>query len=178
MGLTLGFTPPSPKAYNRKLIPRFTKFSISFLVSLDLTVVPRNRAVRSELPVTQVEEPLPHSKLIWNARMRRDVEVPTLAPFPTVGSFTDERDSKLSRAMEDLRHRDEDIWNIVEGRHVFGENIPDPKNMSKKDWDDFGKSVFEDDPDERKFFASESRLAAMIKLKGASQDLDNFDNVM
>ncbi len=67
---------------------------------------------------------------------------------------------------------------IVEGNHPIENSVPDFHNMSKKAWDEFGKSVYDDEPDEdHKFFVSESRLACMLKMKENKGTLENFENI-
>ena len=87
------------------------------------------------------------------------------------GLYKEPQDSQRAKDYELLRLRQEDLKLIVEGNHPLAKEIPDPHNMSKTQWDDYGKSVFGEDTD-RKFFASESRQACLNKMKENSDSLD------
>ena len=100
-----------------------------------------------------------------------------LAPLPPVGMGSEAKNSQRAKDLEVIRLRDLDLKLIIEGNHPLEVLVPDPHTMTKQQWDEFGRSVYDDDDAERKFFVSESRLACMIKMRENKGDLESFENI-
>lgn len=94
---------------------------------------------------------------------------------PPIGSFREPKDSQRAKDYEKLRLLEEDLKQIQEGNHNFSIYVPDFHKMTKKQLDDYGKSIFTgEDGDKRKLFASESRVAGVVEMERAMKELDNF----
>lgn len=95
--------------------------------------------------------------------------------IPTIESFREPKDSQRAKDFERIKMLDEDLKNIMEGNHNFSIFVPDFHKMSKKQLDDYGKTVFKgDEADKRKMFAAESRVAGQVEMERAMKELDNF----
>lgn len=131
------------------------------------------------------EEPVPLNlaKTGQDVRMYIVLEEPTpnVEPLPSVQFYKEPEDSQLAKDYETLRLRQIDLQLIVEGKHPFDTStVPDYNNVSKKQWDEIGKSIFDDEDDEkkdRKFFISEARQALALKMDANKKDLNDFKNI-
>ncbi|ODN00596.1 hypothetical protein Ocin01_06074 [Orchesella cincta] len=95
---------------------------------------------------------------------------------PPIESFREPKDSQRAKDYDKFRILDEDLKQIMEGNHQFSIYVPDFHKMSKKQLDEYGKTVFTgEDGDKRKLFSSESRIAGMVEMERAMKDLDNFE---
>lgn len=95
--------------------------------------------------------------------------------IPPIESFSDPKDSQRAKDYEKYRMLHEDLIQIMEGNHQFSIYVPDFHKMTKKQLDDYGKSIFTgEDAEKRKLFASESRVAGTVEMERAMKELDNF----
>ncbi|CAL8148872.1 unnamed protein product [Orchesella dallaii] len=95
---------------------------------------------------------------------------------PPIESFREPKDSQRAKDYDKFRILDEDLKQIMEGNHQFSIYVPDFHKMSKKQLDEYGKTLFTgEDGDKRKLFSSESRIAGMVEMERAMKDLDNFE---
>ncbi|CAG7662430.1 unnamed protein product [Allacma fusca] len=172
-----------------------------------LTVIYRNRVILGELSAGPVEEPvkLNVAKSGQDPRMYAALEgeessqtkekeikdksgqsdgknekksiTTTKSKITSVKPYREPLDSQRAKDYEFLRLRAEDLMLIVEGNHPLATTIPDPHNMTKQQWDEFGKSVFGDEDKDRKFFVSESRKACVNKMEENAKELENLENI-
>jgi hypothetical protein len=68
---------------------------------------------------------------------------------------------------------EDDLWQIIEGNHQFSIHVPDFRKMTKKQIDEYGKTIFPDDGDKRKMFASESRIDCLHEMEKHAKDFEN-----
>jgi len=96
--------------------------------------------------------------------------------IPKIEVYTEPKDSQRSKDLEKYRMLEEDLAQIVEGNHNFSIYVPDFKKMTKKQLDEYGKTIFPEDGDKRKLFASESRVAAKIAMEQNAKAISASDD--
>jgi hypothetical protein len=81
--------------------------------------------------------------------------------IPAIGPFHEPKDSQRAQDYAKYFNLEEDLKQIVDGDHNFSIHVPDLRKMTKKDLDEYGKTIFPEDGNKRKMFASESRIDTM-----------------
>jgi hypothetical protein len=171
-----------------------------------LTVIYRNRVILGEMDAGSIEDPvkLNVAKSGQDPRMyvalegeesskekenkekstgksdgkgEKKSEVRSGSKITSVKPFKEPLDSQRAKDYEFLRKRYEDLMLIVEGNHPLSPAIPDPHNLTKQQWDEFGKGLFGDEDKDRKFFVSESRKACVNKMEENAKELESVDNI-
>lgn len=97
--------------------------------------------------------------------------------IPMIEGFQEPKDSQRAKDYEKHKMLEEDLQQIIEGNHNFSIYIPDFHKMTKKQLDDYGKTIFTGpDGDKHKLFASESRVAGVVEMDRFMKELDNIAN--
>jgi hypothetical protein len=99
-----------------------------------------------------------------------NVKIPQIAPF------VEPKDSQRAKDLDKYRLLEEDLKLIVEGNHPFSIYVPDFKKMTKKQLDEYGRTIFPEDGDKRKMFASEARVAGVLAMHQNAKDLAATDD--
>lgn len=93
--------------------------------------------------------------------------------IPPIGPFHEPKDSQRSQDYAKYAFLEEDLKQIVEGNHQFSIYVPDFRKMTKKQLDDYGKTIFPEDGNKRKMFASESRIDCLHEMEKHAKDIGN-----
>jgi len=97
--------------------------------------------------------------------------------LPKVKMYIEPRDTQRAKNFEKYRMIEEDLRKIVDGDHPIKTVVPDFRKMTKKQLDDYAKTIFPNDAEKRKLFISESRLACMIQMHKNDKDISKAENL-
>lgn len=98
--------------------------------------------------------------------------------IPRIGPFQEPKDSQRAKDYGKYSALEEDLKQIIEGNHQFSIYVPDFRKMTKKQLDEYGRSMFPDDGNKRKMFASESRIDCLHEMEKHAKEMEQDNSAV